>query len=172
MSTSHDIILGICVTQNKDPKLGSESIAKLLKVVDEWIPTPIRDLDKPFLLPVEHVYSIAGRGTVVTGRIERGKIQKGQDIEIVGENANIKTKVTGKYDLAYIDIPLVQNFDRGNFAVFDAFQPDCQNLTNQIFKVLQHLCRSIVKDGDHPLKYFPSKVIKILPYTVTANSTY
>ena len=86
------------VIQNKNPELGSESIAKLLKAVDEWIPTPMRDLDKPFLLPVEHVYSIAGRGTVVTGRIERGKIKKGQDIEVVGENANIKTKVTGKCD--------------------------------------------------------------------------
>ena len=94
----HYVIIIIYVTQNKNPELGSESIAKLLKAVDEWIPTPMRDLDKPFLLPVEHVYSIAGRGTVVTGRIERGKIKKGQDIEVVGENANIKTKVTGKCD--------------------------------------------------------------------------
>lgn len=83
--------------QDKKPELGSQSIAKLLEAVDEWIPTPMRDLDKPFLLPIEHVYSIAGRGTVVTGRIERGKIQKGQDIEIIGENAKIKTKVTGRY---------------------------------------------------------------------------
>ena len=98
MCQDHMIIIVICATQNKNPELGSESIAKLLKAVDEWIPMPMRDLDKPFLLPVEHVYSIAGRGTVVTGRIERGKIQKGQDIEIVGENANIKTKVTGKCD--------------------------------------------------------------------------
>ena len=94
----HYVIIIIYVIQNKNPELGSESIAKLLKAVDEWIPTPMRDLDKPFLLPVEHVYSIAGRGTVVTGRIERGKIKKGQDIEVVGENANIKTKVTGKCD--------------------------------------------------------------------------
>ena len=85
--------------QDKKPELGSQSIAKLLEAVDEWIPTPMRDLDKPFLLPIEHVYSIAGRGTVVTGRIERGKIQKGQEIEIIGENAKIKTKVTGKCDL-------------------------------------------------------------------------
>ena len=55
----------------------------------------MRDLDKPFLLPIEHVYTIAGHGTVATGRIERGKIQKGEDIEIIGENAKIKTKVTG-----------------------------------------------------------------------------
>ena len=83
--------------QDKKPELGSQSIAKLLEAVDEWIPTPMRDLDKPFLLPIEHVYSIAGRGTVVTGRIERGKIQKGQDIEIIGENAKIKTKITGSH---------------------------------------------------------------------------
>jgi len=95
VQASHDSLSSY--VQNKKPELGTESIAKLLKAVDEWIPTPLRDFDKPFLLPIEHVYSIAGRGTVVTGRIERGKIQKGQDIEIIGENAKIKTKVTGRH---------------------------------------------------------------------------
>ena len=56
---------------------------------------PVRDLDKPFLMPVEHVYTIPGRGTVVTGRIERGKIKKGLEVEIIGQNAKLKTIVTG-----------------------------------------------------------------------------
>ena len=63
--------------------------------MDEWIPTPIRDLDKPLLLPIEDVFSISGRGTVVTGRIERGVVKKGQEVEIVGQRALLKTVVTG-----------------------------------------------------------------------------
>ena len=66
-----------------------------MKAVDEWIPTPVRDLDKPLLLPIEDVFSISGRGTVVTGRIERGVVKKGQDVEIVGQRAQMKTVVTG-----------------------------------------------------------------------------
>ena len=67
----------------------------LLDAVDDWIPTPTRTLDKPFLMPVENTYSIPGRGTVVTGQIERGKVKKGEEVEFVGYKANIKTTVTG-----------------------------------------------------------------------------
>jgi len=63
--------------------------------VDEYIPTPVRDIDKPFLMPVEDVFSIKGRGTVVTGRIERGKVKVGENVEIVGIKATKPTVVTG-----------------------------------------------------------------------------
>ncbi len=76
--------------------MGEESILKLLQAVDEWIPTPLRDLDKPFLLPVEDTFSIAGRGTVVTGRVERGRVQKGDEVEFVGHKCKIKTTVIGQ----------------------------------------------------------------------------
>jgi elongation factor Tu len=68
---------------------------KLLEEVDKYIPTPQRELDKPFLLPVEHVYSIPGRGTVVTGRLERGVLKKGADCEFVGYSKTFKSTVTG-----------------------------------------------------------------------------
>jgi elongation factor Tu len=72
-----------------------ESIVELMKAVDSFIPDPVRDLDKSFLMPVEDVFSIAGRGTVVTGRIERGKVVVGEEIEIVGIKDTVKTVVTG-----------------------------------------------------------------------------
>ena len=70
-------------------------VLELAKALDEYIPQPERDYDKPFLLPVEDVFSIEGRGTVVTGRIERGTVKVGQDVEIVGLSATRKTTVTG-----------------------------------------------------------------------------
>jgi elongation factor Tu len=70
-------------------------IWELMRVVDEYIPTPVRELDKPFLMPVEDVFSIKGRGTVVTGRIERGTIKVGEEIEIVGIRPTVKKVVTG-----------------------------------------------------------------------------
>lgn len=69
------------------------SIVELMNVVDEWIPTPERDTDKPFLMPVEDVFSIKGRGTVVTGRVERGTLKKGEEIDIVGLREDIQTTV-------------------------------------------------------------------------------
>ena len=81
--------------ENKRPEIGHEAILKLMAEVDRYIPTPERMIDKPFLMPVEDVFSISGRGTVVTGRIERGIIKVGQDIEIVGLNPTQKTTVTG-----------------------------------------------------------------------------
>lgn len=62
----------MCALEGKSPEIGSEAISQLLKEVDAFIPTPVRELDKPFLLPVESVHSIPGRGTVVTGRLHRG----------------------------------------------------------------------------------------------------
>ena len=75
--------------------IGVPAILKLVDALDSWIPTPERDIDKPFLMPVEDVFSISGRGTVVTGRIERGVIKVGEEIEIVGIRDTQKTTVTG-----------------------------------------------------------------------------
>jgi len=76
-------------------EIGVPAILKLVEALDSWIPTPERDIDKPFLMPVEDVFSISGRGTVVTGRIERGIIKVGDEIEIVGIRPTQKTTVTG-----------------------------------------------------------------------------
>jgi len=78
----------------KDPE-AEKAILELMKAVDENIPTPTRDLDKPFLMPIEDVFSIKGRGTVVTGRVERGKVKLNDEIEIVGIRPTKKTVVTG-----------------------------------------------------------------------------
>src|SRR4029079_12613695 len=71
------------------------SIMELMDAVDSYIPQPVRASDRPFLMPVEDVFSISGRGTVATGRIERGKIKVGEEVEIVGIKATQKTVVTG-----------------------------------------------------------------------------
>jgi len=78
-----------------DEKLGKETIMALMKAVDEYIPQPERPKDQPFLMPVEDVFSISGRGTVVTGRVERGKVKVGEEIEIVGFKPTEKKVVTG-----------------------------------------------------------------------------
>lgn len=85
----------LCALEGKNDELGKNAILKLLEEVDRYIPTPVRELDKPFLLPVEHTYSIPGRGTVVTGRLERGIVKKGMDCEFVGYDKVIKSVVTG-----------------------------------------------------------------------------
>src|ERR1022692_1531997 len=81
--------------EGKDPKLGHDAILELMKAVDDFIPQPERPKDQPFLVPVESVFSISGRGTVVTGRIERGVIKVGEEVEIVGIKPTLKTVVTG-----------------------------------------------------------------------------
>jgi len=73
----------------------TKCIQELLDVIDEYIPTPDRDVDKPFLMPVEDIFSITGRGTVATGRIERGKIHVGEEVELIGLGTHRKTVVTG-----------------------------------------------------------------------------
>ncbi len=79
---------------NGDPK-GVESVAALMQALDDYIPLPQRDIDKPFLMPIEDVFSISGRGTVVTGRIERGQVKVGEEIEIIGFKPSEKKVVTG-----------------------------------------------------------------------------
>ena len=76
-------------------ELGAPSVKKLMEEVDRYIPQPERDIDKPFLMPVEDVFSISGRGTVATGRVERGIVKTGEEVEIVGMKATVKTTVTG-----------------------------------------------------------------------------
>src|SRR5947209_9590462 len=81
--------------ENKEPKLGHDAILELMKAVDEFIPQPDRPIDKPFLMPIEDVFSISGRGTVVTGRVDRGIVKVGDEVEIVGIRDTAKTIVTG-----------------------------------------------------------------------------
>ena len=85
----------LAALEDRDAAIGSESIAKLMAAVDEYIPTPARAVDQPFLLPIEDVFSISGRGTVVTGRVERGIVNVGDEIEIVGIRDTSKTVCTG-----------------------------------------------------------------------------
>lgn len=91
------IVLGsaLCALEGRQPEIGQEKIDELLQAVDTWIPTPERDIAKPFLMSVEDVFSIPGRGTVASGRVERGVLKKDTEVELVGKNATpIKTKVT------------------------------------------------------------------------------
>jgi elongation factor Tu len=85
----------LAVLENGDEKIGKESVLKLMEAVDDYIPQPDRPKDKPFLMPIEDVFSISGRGTVVTGRVERGIIKVGDEIEIVGLKDTQKTVCTG-----------------------------------------------------------------------------
>ena len=91
------IILGsaLCALEGRQPEIGSQKIDELLTAVDEWIPTPERDTDKPFLMSVEDVFSIPGRGTVASGRVERGILKRDAEVELIGHSGvPIKTKVT------------------------------------------------------------------------------
>ncbi|MDR1476550.1 MAG: elongation factor Tu [Rickettsiales bacterium] len=85
----------LAALEGKNPELGENSIQALMDAVDSFIPTPDRPLDKPFLMPIEDVFSISGRGTVVTGRVEAGIVKIGDEIEIVGIRPTQKTTVTG-----------------------------------------------------------------------------
>ena len=81
--------------EGRDDAIGKEAILKLMEAVDSYIPAPERPKDRPFLMPIEDVFSISGRGTVVTGRVERGIIKVGEEVEIVGIKDTVKTIVTG-----------------------------------------------------------------------------
>jgi elongation factor Tu len=85
----------LCALEDKNPELGKNAVLELMKAVDEYIPQPERPKDQPFLMPIEDVFSISGRGTVVTGRIERGVIKVGEEVEIVGIKDTQKSIVTG-----------------------------------------------------------------------------
>ncbi|UVO49766.1 elongation factor Tu [Sphingomonas sp. SUN019] len=85
-----------CALSGSNDKLGKEAVLELMKAVDEYLPQPERPLDKPFMMPIEDVFSISGRGTVVTGRVETGIIKVGEEVEIVGIHPEVrKTTVTG-----------------------------------------------------------------------------
>jgi len=85
----------LCALEDKSPEIGREAVLELMKAVDAYIPQPERPKDRPFLMPIEDVFSISGRGTVVTGRVERGVVKVGEEVEIVGLKATVKTTVTG-----------------------------------------------------------------------------
>ena len=85
----------LAALEGKNPEIGENALKELMEAIDTFIPQPVREKDKPFLMPVEDVFSISGRGTVVTGRIEQGVVKVGEEIEIVGIRPTQKTVVTG-----------------------------------------------------------------------------
>ena len=85
----------VCALEDKQKEIGEDAVRALMAAVDAYIPTPARPLDMPFLMPIEDVFSISGRGTVVTGRVERGIVKVGEEVEIVGIRDTAKTTVTG-----------------------------------------------------------------------------
>ena len=85
----------LCALEDKQPEIGRNAILELMAAVDSYIPQPERPKDLPFLMPIEDVFSISGRGTVVTGRVERGIVKVGEEVEIVGLKDTVKTTVTG-----------------------------------------------------------------------------
>jgi elongation factor Tu len=85
----------LAALEDKTPEIGEQALLKLMETVDTYIPQPDRPIDRPFLMPIEDVFSISGRGTVVTGRIERGILKVGDEVEIVGIKNTVKTICTG-----------------------------------------------------------------------------
>merc|ERR1712227_290626 len=85
----------LCALDGSNPELGEKAIEELMNIVDSTIPTPDRDLEVPFLMAIDGVHNIQGRGCVITGRLERGKLKVGQDVDILGYNKAAKGKVTG-----------------------------------------------------------------------------
>jgi elongation factor Tu len=85
----------LCALEDRNPEMGKQSILELMRAVDSYIPQPVRATDRPFLMPIEDVFSISGRGTVATGRVERGVVKVGDEVEIVGLRPTTKTVVTG-----------------------------------------------------------------------------
>ncbi len=85
----------VAAVEGKTPEIGENAILELMKAVDAYIPQPERPIDQPFLMPIEDVFSISGRGTVVTGRVERGIVKVGEEVEIIGIRDTVKTVVTG-----------------------------------------------------------------------------
>ncbi|TGQ95106.1 elongation factor Tu [Mesorhizobium sp. M8A.F.Ca.ET.208.01.1.1] len=85
----------LAALEDSNKTIGEDAIRELMAQVDAYIPTPVRPLDKPFLMPIEDVFSISGRGTVVTGRVERGVVKVGEELEIIGIHPTTKTTCTG-----------------------------------------------------------------------------
>ena len=95
----------LAALENSNKEIGHDAILKLMAEVDRYIPQPERPKDQPFLMPVEDVFSISGRGTVVTGRIERGVVKVGEEIEIVGIRPTTKTTVLRHHHRAHREVP-------------------------------------------------------------------
>ncbi|EGO30314.1 hypothetical protein SERLADRAFT_375533 [Serpula lacrymans var. lacrymans S7.9] len=91
------IIMGsaLAALEERNDEVGARKVERLIQACDEWLDVPARDLEKPFLMPIEDVFSISGRGTVTTGRVERGVANKGDEVEIVGLGSTFKTTLTG-----------------------------------------------------------------------------
>jgi len=91
------VIMGsaLCALEDTRPEIGVEKIRELIEAIDSHIPLPVRDLDKPFLMPIESTFSIPGRGTVISGSIERGVIKKGEELELIGQGKHMTTIATG-----------------------------------------------------------------------------
>jgi elongation factor Tu len=85
----------LAAMEDRNPEIGEDRILELMEAVDKAIPTPVRMLDKPFLMPIEDVFTITGRGTVVTGRIDQGKIKVGEKVQIIGMDRNHESTCTG-----------------------------------------------------------------------------
>ena len=85
----------VCALDDKQPEIGEQAVLELMAAVDSYIPQPVRAIERPFLMPIEDVFSISGRGTVVTGRVERGIVNVGDEVEIIGIRPTVKTIVTG-----------------------------------------------------------------------------
>ena len=85
----------LAAVENRNPEIGRQKVLELMDRVDEYIPTPARALDRDFLMPVEDVFSISGRGTVVTGRVERGIVKVGEEVEVIGIKDTTRTTITG-----------------------------------------------------------------------------
>ena len=96
----------LAAVEGRDDEIGKNSILELMKAVDEHIPQPAREVDKPFLMPVEDVFSISGRGTVATGRVESGVIKTGEEVEIVGIRDTKKSVCTGVETVSYTHLTL------------------------------------------------------------------
>ena len=89
----------LAAVEGRDPAIGEDSILELMTAVDAYIPQPERPIDQPFLMPVEDVFSISGRGTVVTGRIEQGIVKVGEEVEIVGSARHAEDDLHGRGDV-------------------------------------------------------------------------
>ncbi|MCE3589769.1 GTP-binding protein, partial [Escherichia coli] len=85
----------LAALEDSNKEIGEDAVRALMAEVDKYIPTPERPVDQPFLMPIEDVFSISGRGTVVTGRVERGIVKVGEEVEIIGIKPTTKTTVTG-----------------------------------------------------------------------------
>ena len=109
----------LAAAEGRDPEIGADAVMQLMEACDTFIPEPARDIDKPFLMPVEDVFSIAGRGTVVTGKIHQGKVNVGDEVALVGLDKDAKTTCTG--ELTFIVVRIIAYFLLACFIIFISF---------------------------------------------------